>query len=345
MQGLILGKLEKFIIHYIGNKNNEDGVRLSQKVTEFENFQDHIENLIHNSFKTEELYNLYFQPDLGLSPVYQFVKSIFQDNESFIVQSQNLGNYLYDKSSHPKIKDGEFCVAYYKDCTYNGENTDCIALFKSENKETILKVCPTEKGFEVKNEAGINTSKLDKGCIIVNVNEEEGYLLSVTDNTNKISDAQYWKDDFLGIRPVKNEFHQTEQFLGITKQFITRQLTEDFEVSKADQIDLLNRSVKYFKNHDSFDKNEFEEEVFEDKNVIQSFQNFDKAYREEYEVELSDNFGISEQAVKKQSRVFKSVLKLDKNFHIYIHGNRELIEQGTDERGRKFYKIYYEEES
>jgi len=39
------------------------------------------------------------------------------------------------------------------------------------------------------------------------------------------------------------------------------------------------------------------------------------------------------------------VLKLDKNFHIYIHGDRNLIEQGEEPDGRKFYKIYYEEES
>ena len=55
-----------------------------------------------------------------------------------------------------------------------------------------------------------------------------------------------------------------------------------------------------------------------------------------------DNFEISAQAVKQQARAFKSVLKLDKNFHIYIHGNREMIEQGIDENGRKYYKIYYE---
>ena len=42
--------------------------------------------------------------------------------------------------------------------------------------------------------------------------------------------------------------------------------------------------------------------------------------------------------------MFKGVLKLDKNFHIYIHGNRELIEQGIDKDGRKFYKIYFERE-
>ena len=79
--------------------------------------------------------------------------------------------------------------------------------------------------------------------------------------------------------------------------------------------------------------------------MIKSFQNFDEIYREENEIELDDNFDISAQAVKKQARVFKSVLKLDKNFHIYIHGNRELIEQGVEKDGRKFYKIYFEEES
>jgi hypothetical protein len=50
---------------------------------------------------------------------------------------------------------------------------------------------------------------------------------------------------------------------------------------------------------------------------------------------------LNEKAVKKQARVFKSVIKLDKNFHIYVHGNRNLIERGTDENGT-FYKICYD---
>ena len=33
----------------------------------------------------------------------------------------------------------------------------------------------------------------------------------------------------------------------------------------------------------------------------------------------------------------------DCNFHIYVHGNRNLLEQGEDEKG-KFYKVYYQEE-
>ena len=272
------------------------------------------------------------------------LRCVFKDNEKFIEQSQNAGRYLYDKSTHSQIKGGELCVVYFNNCEINNKSVDCIGLFKSENKETILKVNTTEKGFNLKDEKGININKLDKGCLIFNTREDDGYLISVVDNTNKSSEAQYWKDEFLGIQPIKNEFHQTNQFLGITKQFVTQQLTQDFEVSKADQIDFLNRSVDYFKNNEKFDKREFEEKVFVDDSIIESFQQFDKNYNNEFDVETLKNFEISKQAVKKQARVFKSVLKLDKNFDIYIHGDRQLIEQGTEKDGRKFYKIYYTDE-
>jgi hypothetical protein len=59
-----------------------------------------------------------------------------------------------------------------------------------------------------------------------------------------------------------------------------------------------------------------------------------------------NEFEISPHAVKKQARVFKSVIKLDKNFHIYIHGDRQLIEKGYDDALQKhYYKIYFEQET
>lgn len=344
MQNITLGKINKFIVHSIGNKNNGDGVRFSDILTDFDKIEEHIKQLANNSFKFDELYRFFFLPNLDLNPVYQFVNSIFKNKESFIEQSQNTGRYLYDRSTHPQIKSGELCIIYFNDCKINDEIVDCIGIFKSENKDTVLKVNNKENGFELTDEKGINTNKLDKGCLIFNTGKENGFLISVVDNTNKSSEAQYWKDEFLGIQPVKNDFHQTNQFLGIAKQFVTKQLSEDFEVSKTDKIDFLNRSVEYFKKHEAFDKQEFETEVFGDSDVIKSFQKFDQTYRQENEVELSDNFEISVQAVKKQTRVFKNILKLDRNFDIYIHGNKELIEKGIEKDGRKYYKIYYEEE-
>ncbi len=45
-------------------------------------------------------------------------------------------------------------------------------------------------------------------------------------------------------------------------------------------------------------------------------------------------------------KFFKHVMKLDKNFHVYVHGNPELIERGFDEqRQMKFYKLYYTNET
>jgi hypothetical protein len=302
-------------------------------------------NLFFSCLKLDELYQFYHDIDLSMSEVYSCVKKIFDYPDNLIEQSINLAKHLYNQSVHPKIKSGEFYVVYFKDCIFNGETIDSIGLFKSENKDTFIEIEQVKDGFEMESKQGININKLDKGCLIFNTDQNNGYVLSIIDNTNRGKEAQYWKDDFLNVRPRKNEYHQTNQFLGITKQFVTKQLDGEVELSKADKIDFLNRSVDYFKKHETFDKNEFEQEVFGESKVIELFRKYDQTYRQENKVELSDNFAISTQAVKKQARVFKSVLKLDKNFHIYIHGNRELIEQGTDENGRKYYKIYYENEA
>ena len=39
------------------------------------------------------------------------------------------------------------------------------------------------------------------------------------------------------------------------------------------------------------------------------------------------------------------MLKLDKNFHVYVHGKRDYIEKGFDsQKGMNFYKLFYENE-
>ena len=156
--------------------------------------------------------------------------------------------------------------------------------------------------------------------------------------------TEFWHKDFIGLRPKQDHVNSTSNVLELTKTFITQQLPQDFEIPKADQIDLLNRSVQYFKDNTEFDRGTFAREVFESDEVAESFQRFGDHFSESHAVDIQDNFEISAQAVKRQARIFKSVLKLDKNFHIYIHGDRNKIEQGVDENGRKFYKIYYEQE-
>jgi hypothetical protein len=273
------------------------------------------------------------------------LSKIFDSPDQLFGQSVNLAKHLYEKSVHPKIKGGEFYTVYFKDCILDGITTDAIGLFKSENKDTFLKVYPSGNGFEIESEKGVNINKLDKGCLIFNIEKENGYVVAVVDNTNKGAEAQYWIDDFLHIRPRKDEYYNTQNILSLCKNFVTKELSLQGDVSKADQVDFLNKSVQFFKEKERFDMVEFVNEVIEQPDLIESFNIYKKDFQKDREIDLSDNFIISESAVKKQARSIKSIIKLDKNFHIYVHGHRELIEQGIDEAGRKFYKIYYSEES
>jgi hypothetical protein len=339
-------QLRKIAVHKVGNKSLDEGLILTNSLIELED--EALTNLFLKyflaSFSDTELFE--FHNDIGIeqNEMFTVVRKIFESSNSLLTQSKSIAQHLYSCSTHPKIKSGELYVAYFKDIIIDDDATEAIGIFKSETKDNFLKVDFDEKTSLVGYDEGTNTNKLDKGCLIFNSSNDD-YRVCIVDNANKSTEAQYWKDNFLQLKHVANEFHQTNEFLGIAKSFVTKQLDEDFKVSKADKIDLLNRSVDYFKTHESFDKKEFEKEVFQDAGIIKSFRNFDDNYRQENEIELTDNFDISPQAVKKQARVFKSVLKLDKNFHIYIHGNRELIEQGVEKDGRKFYKIYFKEES
>lgn len=339
-------QLEQIAIHQVGNKLRDEGLKVSSENIDVENSEtrNYLLKYFLSPFESNEVYNFTHPSELNLNEIYFFAKKIFSKADSFFENSVEIAKHLYEKSTHPKVNAGELCICYFKKCSLGGITADAIGFFKSEGKDVFLKFDSVKSNFKIKHESGINVNKLDKGCLIFNIEKTNGFKVCVIDS-NKSNDTQYWKNDFLNIKPASDDYHFTKDFLSITKNFVTKQLDEEFEVTKADKIDLLNRSVEYFKTHDNFDKKEFEKEVLQDTGIIKSFRNFDNNYRQENDIELSDSFEISEQAVKKQARVFKSVLKLDKNFHIYIHGNREMIEQGIDENGRKYYKIYYETET
>jgi hypothetical protein len=339
-------KIHFIALHKIGVKFLDGNIVLSKNIL---SITEDISNLLLryfvSPFKSSEYFNFYHNIDINMNEVFVCASKIFDNPNTLLEQSVNLAKHLYDQSTHPKIKGGEFYTVYFKDCIIDGKTVDAVGLFKSENKDTFLKVFPAGDGFEIESEKGININKLDKGCLIFNTERENGYVVAVVDNTNKGVEAQYWIDDFLHVRPRKDEYYNTQNVLSLCKNFVKNELPQQFDVSKADQIDLLNKSVKFFKEKDNFNLEDFANEVIGQPDVIKSFNQYKSAYVQEHELEIADNFTISDSAVKKRARGLMNVIKLDKNFDIYVHGNRDLIEQGIDENGRKFYKIYYQEET
>jgi len=284
-------------------------------------------------------FEFHHEVDLKYNVLFNLVKNIYLEEE-FISNSKDVAQHLVSVSKHPNIKDGDLFIAKFEDVKVGNKYIDGVGIYKFEEKENFIETSVESNSLTRKFRKGIGNKKPDKACLILFT--KEPFTLLIIDNNTKETD--YWHNDFIQHKSKNDYVNNTHNCLTITKDFITSQIQNEFEVTKTDQIDLLNRSVDYFKNHETFEKQKFEKEVFQDSEMINSFRKFDNNYRHENEIALIDNFKISPQVVKKQARVFKSVLKLDKNFHIYIHGNKELIKQGVEKDGRKYYKIYYENE-
>lgn len=337
--------IKKIIFHIIGNKLNQDNILLSTDIIEIDSgMRKNLISYFLTPFTFEEFYQFYHESDLVLNEVYTYVSKIFDNGENFYEQSVNLAKHLYEQSTHPKIKGGEFYTVYFKNCILDGETLDAVGLFKSENKDTFLKVLQENGNFNLRSEKGINIKKLDKGCLIFNKEQENGYVVAIVDNVGKSVEARYWLEDFLHVRLRKNEYTNTQNFMTLAKNFVTQELPKEGKFSKTDQIDILNKSLDFFKDKDEFDIDDFTNEVMSEPETIEKFRQYKQRYEDETGISIDDNFPVSEPARKKQQRSFRRVIHLDKKIKIVIDGNTQNIEQGTDTKG-KFYKVYYAEET
>lgn len=336
-------EMQELYAHRIGNKFNDEYLSLSDYPVNIED--DLFKAIMMNYFlkpfeKVHQVYS-FFHPsnDVGLNTVYNHTKNCFDDNRFLLEVSECITRHLYDVSNHPKIKSGEVYVALFNNVQIEGELHQALGIFKSENKETYLKINP-ELAINYEQD-GINIQKLDKGCLIFNTEADKGYKVAVIDNSKE----GYWKDDFLQLIVRNDEFNQTSNIIGLVKNFFTDKIDENFEISKSDRVDLLNKSVKYFKEKEVFDTEEFTEEVIGNETASQLFKDYKQDFEDSYEQPIPENFNISSEAVKSKSRTFKNVIQLDKNFSLHVHGSKDLIEKGFDEeKGLSFYKLYFKDE-
>lgn len=334
--------IEALIMHRIGNKGMDEGYTISDKCIHLDSqLAMLLTKYFIGPFISGEFYNLYHEASLELNEIYNYATKIFNDFSLFHEQSINIAKHLYNESSHPKIKAGELYIAYFHDCIVDGKNMDAIGIFKSENKDTFLKVLQTDEGFDIATESGININKLDKGCLIFNTEKEYGYLVAIVDNTNKGSEAKYWTDDFLHVRPRKDSFNQTQNMLSLCKSFVSQLPIDNGKVEKATY---MNRSVEALK-EESVNINTFAEQVFETPELVSEFKQYKETYQKERDIEIDDTFETASTAIKRRATGTMTTIKLDKNFDINIHGGERYIVRGYDEdRGMYYYQLFFKEE-
>lgn len=337
--------LELLSVHYVGNKGLGEELTLSDKIVTINDdfLKSTIMNYLTSPFKEDMYYQFKGKNDMHFHDIRSYCEDLFKDKSLFIENSKHIAEHLYNQSMHPKIKAGEVTVAYFRDTIVDGVVCDAIGIFKSENKQTFLKINQVNDEFEFEPENGINTKKLDKGVLIFNTQKETGYKVSVIDTNNKVSDAAfYWTEDFLNLKMIENSYYHTQNFMHSYKGFCEEILTEENNVTKEQQAVMQNRSVDFMKEKEKFNLAEFEKEVLGQEELITAFDDYWKAYNEKMDTNTPEEFDISQNAVKKTSKIMKSVIKLDKNFVINVNASNDLIEKGYDEeKSMKFVKIYY----
>ena len=335
-------KLTNCILHVVGNKSEDEGVFLSDKSIELnEETSGILQKYLLGQVTTDGYCEFWHESQLELNELYSFVKSIFEDNSEFEEKSASIAKHLYACSTHPKIKSGELCVVHFKNIIVDTVTCDAIGLFKSENKDTFLRVVMDSGRSSIMSETGININKLDKAAIIFNTQAENGYWVTVIDRTNKATEAKYWTDDFLKVRPCNNSYNQTENLIAMTRSFVSH-LPE--EGNKSEKALMVQRSMEAVK-APSVKMDEYALEVFKDEDVARQFSEYTRKKSEDDGFGLDDEIKISPLAVKKKQTTTLTTVKLDGNFDIRIHGGEQLIEQGYDEeKGMRYYKLYYREE-
>lgn len=290
---------------------------------------------------SEMVYEFYHEIDLNLNVIYKIAQDIY-NGEEFVRKSQDIVSHLVKSSRYPNIKDGDLLIATFEDVVVENKYCEAICICKIEDKVNFIE--PDYQNLQkTRVRKGISANKIDKACLIIF--NQDNTIVCTTDK-NRI-DTQYWIEDFLSVRPKQNEYYNTKNMLTATRVFVTKEMPQVFSgVSKADQADILNKSVNFFKDNNTFDINEFTNDVMPEPELKEQFNDFLSSYSEKEGVELVGHFDISTPAVKKQARVFRNVIKLDKNFHIYVHGDNQYIKKGYDEAtGMHYYQLFFKEEN
>src|SRR5690606_33069361 len=145
---------------------------------------------------------------------------------------------------------------------------DAIGIFTSEKKQPFLFTESSDEAIEVLSYYGISRFKVDKACLIFIDDAVEGFNVLEVDNLNKGEEARFWFDDFLKIQPRATSYHKTASMLKITKDFIERDLVVEEAFDKTESIDLLNKSINYFKEEEQFDYDGFNEKVFQNEETM-----------------------------------------------------------------------------
>ena len=329
-----IGNIKAAVVQRVGNKSMEDGVAFSDSLCQMGGVEEYLLSVIKASFKFDDWKRFYYIDDLEMNPAYRFVSKIFEDATAMVKQANNLARHLYEQSIHPNIKIGEFYVVFLEGCEIDGVETNAVGLFKSEIHETVLTVKMENNRLVLSPEMGMSLKKLEKGCIVFNVDKEQGYKVAVVDNTGSNTDAHYWVDNFLHVCNCEDDYHQTERLAELCKGFVEKVS----EQSASDGAIIAKKATEVLKSSETLALADLVEVICKNEVQKKVFSMFRKSFEEENGA-LNDKVVLVKKAVNYKPVSRMNVLKIGTDFEVKVLNPEARIEHGEDKNG-KWWKLY-----
>ena len=329
-----IGNIKAAVVQRVGNKSKEDCVAFSNSLCQVGGVEEYLLSVINASFKFDDWKRFYYIDDLELNPTYRFVSKIFEDEIAMVKQANNLARHLYEQSIHPNIKIGEFYVVLLEGCEIDGVETNAVGLFKSEIHETVLTVKMENNQLVLSPEMGMSLKKLEKGCIVFNVEKEQGYKVAVVDNTGSNTDAHYWVDNFLHVCNCEDDYHQTERLAEMLTGF-AKQVAEE---SAVDGVIMAKKATEVLRSGETLAVADLAEVICKSEEQKEEFSKFRKSFEEDNGA-LKDEVVLVKKAVNYKPVSRMNVLKIGSDFEVKVLNPEARIEQGEDKNG-KWWKLY-----
>jgi len=340
--------ISKFIIHKVGNKFNDAKNVFSEDVVTFDEDSYKLMQpfLLKPFVNLTESYRFSHHADISLNEINSYAQQVFKDENTFIEVSKNSVKHLFEQSNSAQIKTGDVLIVLFDDIEYREANTQALGIFKIENKADFFQTYLENNSYDVFVQKGISTKKVDKGCLIINSQDDAGLTVLTVDNNNY--DAQYWVNHFLNIKYADDSNRHTQVYIDLCKDFSEEVIKEEFGNQQQNQF--LAQTIDFFKENETVNIHDFKESIFEEDNSKDLFDDYKKQFEDINGVLVRNQFAISQAVVKKQKKKIKTEIKLDTNIQIKLDidapdAAEEYLEKGYDEeRKMQYYKVYFNEE-
>lgn len=329
----------------VGNPLRSEPLQTSRSVCRFPESEeaDLLTHCLLRSFRSLELHQFHHHSDLEKNELYSYARAIFADNDSLLEEGANIARHLHAHSNHPNIKSGDLCVALLDDLLVDGKATQALSIIKSESKVPFLQISEKDGDLRLTTEQGIYPEKIDKGCLILNHDAENGYAVYLFDKSG--GNTNFWNREFVGAEPLKNDAYLTRHYSKLCLDFAENGLPDD--TRQEERMEVANRALTYLEESDEFDLDDFQSRALEQPDRIERFSSFKSGYEEETGNDLDDRFTVSKDEAKKAKKRLKSRLKLDVGVELrfssgFISQADQFLERGHDEeKAMDYVKVYY----